>query len=164
MIRGLYSDIRIRRENKRTNVQGRALRVRNPILFHLNELFQRTENKFLVDLRNYHSFRGNVHSLEVLVGAEHLNSAVRRAVCLQALEYLLTVVQAHSGGGQRDLAVGYYTRVMPALSRVVVHNEHMIGKNVTEAELGLVGGLCLRRCCLLDLDFHFKLPSFEAGG
>ena len=49
---------------------------------------------------------------------------------------------------------------MPALARVIFHNEHMIGKDVTETELCFVNGLCLRCFSFLNFDFHCKnIPS-----
>jgi hypothetical protein len=51
---------------------------------------------------------------------------------------------------------------MPALTRSIVHNKHMVGKGFAKTQLGFVGGLCLGGSGLGDLDVqHFKtLPYF----
>ena len=39
----------------------------------------------------------------------------------------------------------------------------MVGKDLAETELRLVGGLCLRRCGACDFDFQNSVLSFSGG-
>ena len=141
---GAYAEERISRENERTDIKGSAFDMRNPVLIDLNELVKSLESVLLVDLRDNETLSGDVHSLEVLLGAEELNVAGRGSVSLHALKDLLTIVENHRGRHKLDRTIRHNACVMPALTSVVVHNEHMVGKDMTEAELGFVSGLGLR--------------------
>ena len=58
--------------------------------------------------------------------AEKLDYAVSGPVGLEALKYLLCVVQDVRAGHQLNGTVGDDTRVVPALALVVIHQEHMV--------------------------------------
>ena len=62
-------------------------------------------------------------------------------------------MQAHGGRVERNRAVGDNPRVVPALSLVIVHQEHMVGEYFAEAELAFVRRLFLR--CLGQFHFDF---------
>ena len=85
------------------------------------------------------------------------NSWIHGAVGLHALKDLLGIVEHHAGRVQNKGGVGDDARIVPALAAGIFHQEHMIGENLTEAQLGLVGGLGLEGRGFRDLDIqHFK--------
>ena len=51
--------------------------------------------------------------------------------------------------------------IVPALTLCVVHNEHMVGKDMTEAKLFTLCGLGLGSGGSFDFDIqHFEIPFF----
>lgn len=86
-------------------------------------------------MRDAHTGGGVVHTRDVLRRPEELNGALSRAVGLQALEYLLRIVQDVCAGHEFNGTIGDDTRIVPALALVVIHEEHMVGENLAEAEL-----------------------------
>ena len=100
-------------------------------------------------------------TLGVAVRAEQLHGVVSGAVGLHALKDLLCVVEHHGSGVQFKGAVGDDAGIVPALALGVIHDEHMVGELFAEAELRLIGGLCLGRSRAGDLDIqHSEFPSF----
>ena len=85
---------------------------------------------------------------------EQMNGTVSPAVGLQALKYLLCIVQHHGAGIQFQRAIWYDPRIMPALTGVVVHEEHMVRHHTAEPQFGLVLRLLLGSRCFCNLDFH----------
>ena len=95
------------------------------------------------------------------IGTEELDVTVGRLVCLESLEHLLRVVEHHSGRVEREILIGDDSRVVPALAFGVVHNEHMVGKVVAEAELVLIG-LLLRRSGFFNFNInHVVIPPLK---
>ena len=116
----------------------------------------------IVDGRDAQPVVGQVQPGHVLIGAEQNHLAVGGAVGLHALENLLAVMQAHSSRIQGQGSVGDDARVMPALALVVIHQKHVIGKNVAEAQLGGVGRFRLKRCGAFYRDFlHNTYTSYQ---
>ena len=72
-------------------------------------------------------------------------------------------MEDHAGRIQGEGLIGDNAGVMPALVRVVVHYEHVVGKDLTKAQLALVGGLGLRggRLCDFDIQHVKTLPFFR---
>ena len=126
----------------------------NPVLVDLHELLDSFNAECLIDLRNAETVVGNVHSCHVLLGTEQLYPAAFGSVSLHALKISLTVVEAHCGRLKRNRAVRNYSCIMPALTLIIVHKEHMVSENFTESQLGFISRLCLRRCCFCDFDLH----------
>ena len=65
---------------------------------------------------------------------EQANPAVKSAKCLQALEDFLPIVEHRSGGIEAEVVVWLDAAVDPALSGVIVLQEHMVGKDCAELE------------------------------
>ena len=60
----------------------------------------------------------------------------------------------HSGRGETDVVEGFHTGIVPALALGVVHDEHVIRKDLAEAQLLTLGGLFLGFGGLYDLDIQ----------
>ena len=157
----MYAQERIYCKNKRTNVQGRTLCVRNPVLFYRDEFFQALQAQFYRQFRNDQTLVRTVQTFKVLFRTEQLYTAVCTAISLQAFEYGLTIVQAHSRRAECDITIRHNHRIVPALTLIIGHYQHMIGKDMTEAQLAFVLGLFLRCLCELFLDFHIKNLFFK---
>ena len=160
---GVHAQHRVRRYDEGAQVQRGAELVRDPVRVHLDDLLQALKIDVLGDVRDAHTRRGVVHARNVLRRAEQLDDAVGRAVGLQALEYLLRVVQDVGAGHELNGAVGDYARVVPALALVVIHEEHVVRENLAEAEL--VGrGLFLGGGGSGYFNFfHFIVPSLRVS-
>ena len=132
-------------EYERTDIERGVLFCRDPVLIYLYELLDSLNDEISVKLGYAKTLAGNVHSRHVLFRAEELDLAVCASVSLHALEALLSVMKHHRSGIELEGSVRNYSCVMPALTLVIVHNEHVIGVVVAEAELCLIGfllGIC----------------------
>ena len=136
--------------------------MRNPILFHRDEFFQTLETQLLRQLRNDQTLVGTVQTLEVFVRTEQLYAAVGTAVCLQTLEYGLTVVQAHCRRAEGDVTIGHNHRIVPALTLIVGHYQHVVCEDMAEAQLALILGFFFRTSRQLFFDFHVKNLFFDS--
>ena len=148
----VHAQLRVRRNDEWAQIKARALLGRDPALLHGNDGLERLKEEVLRQLRYAHALGGVVHALYVLHRAEELHGAVSRAVGLQALEDLLGVVQDVGAGHELDGTVGDYARIVPALSFIVVHHKHVVGKNLAETQF-IRGRFLLRRC--RPSDFYF---------
>ena len=166
LLAGAYAEERVSREDERTDIQGSAVDMRNPVLVDLNELVKCLEGVLLVDLGDNQTLSGNVHSLEVLFGTEELNISGGSPVGFHALKDLLTIVEDHSRRHKFDRTVGHDSCVMPALTNVIVHDEHVVGEDMTEAQLGFVSRLLLGICRFFDSDIHdsVSFPAWSVSG
>ena len=158
----VYAQERIHCKNKRTNVQGCALCVGNPVLFHRDEFLQALETQLFRQFRNNQTLVGAVQTLEVFVRAEQLYTAVSTAISLQTLENSLTVVQAHCRRAEGNVAVRHNYRIVPALSLIIGHYQHMVSEDMTESQLALVLGFFFRTSRQLFFDFHVKNLFFDS--
>ena len=146
-------------DDEGTDVQRRAVGMGNPVAVDVHEHFQRLLGKLFVDERNAQTVVGAVETGEVLIGAEQTDFAVHAAIRLHTLKDFLAVMQTHTRRGQIERTVGDNARIVPMTVRIV-HDKHMIGENLTEAELALVCGLLLRLGGKLNFDFfHDSLHS-----
>ena len=112
------------------------------------DLYQLAYNQYLND------YNMDLSNLGVVQGAEQLDGTVSGAVSLQALKDLLRVVENHAGRIQGEGLIGDDAGVMPALVRRIVHDEHVVGENLAEAQLALVRGLGLGAGGLGDLNIQ----------
>lgn len=136
----MHSEERLRTEHERTDVERSAGRGGDPLLFQLDQFAESVENDVYVELRHAQSFRASVHADEVVAGTEHRDLALRVLVRLQPLEYALTVMQRAARGRDAEVVVGDDLGFAPAaLCRVVLHDEHVVGEVLSEAELREVG-------------------------
>ena len=73
-------------------------------------------------------------------------------------------MQAHGGGLQLNRPIGDDARIVPALSKIIVHHEHVIGKNPTKGQRIAGSRLFLRILRQFHSDFlHNGMPSFFLG-
>ncbi len=74
-------------------------------------------------------------------------------------------MQDACGGGQGDGAVGHDARIMPAVLFGIVHQEHMVGKHRTEAQLigrGQGAGMSILVTCDIHIDrLLIRLKFFQ---
>ena len=155
----MYAERLIVAEHERADIERGAGRGRRPVLLHGHKREERLHGVLLRDLRQAETLRRAVHAADVLDRAEELHLAVRTAVRLQSLENLHAVMQYGGCGMQREWTERHDACVMPAFVRAVIHDKHMIGKHLAEAEraaIRLFGGM--RRLC--NLDFHTRAPRF----
>lgn len=122
--------------------------------FHFHDGLHGLDEILHGDLRDAQTLLGVVHAAGVAVRAEQLDLAVSGTVGLHALEALLSVVEYHGGGVQLQRTIGDDPGIMPALTGIVIHDEHVIGKYLSETQLTLVGGFGLGRGSLGDLDIQ----------
>ena len=82
---------------------------------------------------------GVVQAAGVVGQAEQADLAVAATERLQAVEDRLAVVQDAAGGVQGEWPVRLDAWVMPALPGLVVHQEHVVGEDLSECQR-LIGG------------------------
>ena len=100
--------------------------MRDPVRVNRDDSLERLKIKVLGDVRDAHTRRRVVHAGDIFRRAEELDNALCRSVGLQALKYLLRIVQNVGAGHELDGPIGHHARVMPALALVVIHKEHMV--------------------------------------
>ena len=148
----------VRGDHEGTDVQGSAVGVGDPVLVDFHQSLDGLDKVLNGDLGNAQTVGRILHSLRVAVGAEELNGVVSGAVGLHAFEDLLGIVEHHACGVQLKGSVGNDAGVVPAFAIGVVHQEHVVAEELTEAQLALIGGLCLGSGGFDDLDIqHNKL-------
>ena len=90
------------------------------------------------DSRDTQALGAAVEAAQIVHRAEQLDISLRIAVSLHSLENGLAIMQHHGSGIQRKIAVGNNAGVMPALALRIVHDEHMVGKDLAKTELGFI--------------------------
>ena len=135
----MHAQLHVRGDDGRADVQRRAGRGRDPVLFDFQQFKQPVEDDFFVDERDAHALGGAVHALEVLLGAEHADFALIVLERLQPLEDALRIVEHRRGEVERDRAVRLDDRFFP-LAVLILHRQHIVGEDLAEPELALVDG------------------------
>ena len=145
-------------EDERPDIHRSARRGGNPVAIRLNHSLDRREEQVSRQLRDAHALIRAGHTLDVHVRPENLDAAVRRAVGLHALKHHLCVVQHAGRRLDEERLVRYNAPVVPALSFVIVHDEHVVGEVFRKAQLRLVGrtGLGVRSPYHREVVFHFS--------
>ena len=162
-LRDIHPQEGLRGNDKGADVQGGAGGRGNPVLVHGDNGLHRLDVVLLRNPGDAEAVVGVVGPLGIHVRAEKVVGPIIPLVGLQALEYLLRVVQDVGAGHEFNGTVGDDARVVPALALVVIHEEHMVGENLAEAELvgrGLFfggGGPCYFNF------FHFIVPSLNVS-
>ena len=156
---GANAQMRLGRDDERTDVKAGALCVRYPVLIKLDDRLDRLDEILYRQARQAHTMVGVDHALCVLVGAEQLDGAVRGAVSLQTLKGLHCVMENHRCGIELERLIRYDAGVVPALFLIVVDDQHMIGIMNTETEIALVR-LSLRSSGTLFCDLQHGLSLF----
>ena len=144
------------------DIQGGTIGVGHPVAVHIHQSLNGLNVILHGDLRDAQTVGRILEALCVALRAEQLHGVVRGAVSLHALKDLLCVVEHDSGRVQRERSIGDDAGIVPALALGIVHNEHMVGELLAEAELRLVLRLLLRMGSPGDLDIqHDKFSLFS---
>ena len=141
---GVHAQHHVGGDHRRTDVKRSPRRGGNPVRIGLDEGQQTRHGLLHVDLRHAHTGGGAIHAGKVVTRTEQLQTAILAAVALHALENLLRVMEDRAGRVHHERTIGYHTGVMPATAKLIVHNEHVIGKNLAKPELGFILRLFLR--------------------
>ena len=161
MLGSVHAQTHIIGKDEGTDVQGSAVGVGHPVAVHIHQSLNGLNVVLYRDLGDAQTVGRILKTLGVAVRAEQLHGVIGGAVGLHALKDLLCVVEHHGSGVQFKGAVGNDAGIVPALALGVIHDEHMVGELFAEAELRLIGGLCLGRSRAGDLDIqHSEFPSF----
>ena len=156
---GLYAQYRLSGDGKGTNVQT-GVRLRGyPVLLHFYQSADRFYKVLHRDFRNAQTVMGRGQARTVFVRAEQLYLALGGSVCLQTLKALLCIVEHQCGGIQYQRLIGDNAGVMPALALVIIHDEHMVRKDMAEAQSA--GGFFFRCFGQLILDFQCTYLLFN---
>lgn len=154
--RGLHPERLLGANHKWTQVQRRfPASFGDPVLINRHQLLQRLDEQILRQLRHCQAMRGMGKTRRILLGAERRDRAVVVAVCLQAFEDRLPVVEDVSRRVQRDRPVRADLRVMPAVGLVPVDGDHVVSKLLPE---GWVCEHCIALfvSCLVRIRDNFK--------
>ena len=156
---------RFRGDHRRPDIGGGAAAAGDPVPVQQDQFGECLEEELFVDLGHAETFRRDVHPPDVVHGPEKEDGPVFAAVGLQPLEDLLGIVEDHRRGIQLERPVGFDQGIVPALARVVRHGEQMIAEDLSEAQLRLIGGLCLPLFGrgLNDFDIHCLLLKRAPG-
>ena len=148
---GVDSQTGIGGDHKGADIEGSARLVGHPVGVHLHQSLDRLYEQLLGDRRNAQAVTGVGHTPGVVGGPEELYAAVGSPIGLQPFKDLLGIVEHHGGGVQHKGAIGNDAGVVPALSGVIVEQEHVIGKNLAKPQSFGVG-LFLELGGALDFD------------
>ena len=132
-------------DDEGADVQARARLGGDPVLVDGHDLLDRLHEVLLGDFGDAQPVVGFIRPLGVHVRPEQVGLAVRAAIGLQALEHRLPIVEHHGRGVQRYLLIGHDAGVVPALALGVIHDKHVVGEDVAEAQLLARGRLRLGR-------------------
>ena len=126
------------------DVEGGAALAGHPVALQAHQGLDALQGGLLRELGDAHALAGLIHPADVVHGPEELHAALGAAVGLHTLKDLLGVVEDHGGGLKAQGGVGHDAAVMPALSGLVIHQEHMVGEGLAEDQ-GFGVGLGLER-------------------
>ena len=112
----------------------------DPVLFHFHQGAHGLDEVLHGDAGDAQPAMGVVQTPGVAVRAEQLYLVIRGAVRLQTLKALLSVVKHRGRGVQGNRSVGDDSGIVPALTFVIVHDEHMIRKDLSKAQRTGVSG------------------------
>lgn len=132
----------------------------HPVTVHVHQGLNSLDVVLHGDLGDAQTVGRILEALCVAVRAEQLHGVVSSAVSLHALKDLLSIVEHDGSRVQLKGAVGDDAGVVPAFALGVVHDEHMVGELLAEAQIVLVR-LLLGSSGTGDLDIqHSEFPSF----
>ena len=146
-VRGVNAQHHIRRDHRRADIQRSARRARHPIRIDLQQRGQTRQRLLHVDLRHAHALGRAIHALKVVARTEEIQTAVLAAIALHAFKDFLRIVEHGAGRIHHKRAIGHHTGIMPAASLFIIHDEHMIGKDLAKAEFGFILRLFFRIGC-----------------
>ena len=122
------------------DIQGGTLRIGNPVLFHFHQGFYSLDKVLHRNIGDAQPVMGVVQAAGIAVRTEQLYLVIRGTVRLQPLKALLCVMKDRSGGVQGNGSVRNNPGIMPSLTFVIVHDEHMIRKNLSKSQRTGIGG------------------------
>lgn len=149
----MHPHVGIHRDDKRPDIESRALPRGDPVLVDLHQLFDSLHSERLVDQRDTETVVGQIEPRHVFLRPEQYDPSLRRAVGLHAFEDLLAVVQAHGGRIEGERAVGNDPGIVPALSLIVIHQKHVVGEDGAKPQLVGGGRFRLRGFGFFHADF-----------
>ena len=133
----------------------------HPIAFHIHQCFHGLDKVFHWDARHAHTVVGALHPFRVLFRPEQQNGIVRRAIGFHTLKTFLCIMKNHSRRVHGKGLIRNNAGVMPAIFRIIVHLEHVIGKDLAKTEMRFIGGFCLRRFCAFNSDIQHGNSLFS---
>ena len=143
-------------DHEGADIQGSAIGVGHPVLIHLYQRLDGLHKVLHGDIGHTHTVSGVIAALGVAVRAEELNLAFCGTICLQTFEDLLGVVEHYRSRIHLEGLMGNDSGVMPAIVRIIVHDKHMVGKFLAEAQFALISRLCLRGLSQFNTDIQHK--------
>lgn len=123
----MYADRCLCRKHERTDVQRSAFLRRNPVLFTGNQLCDCLNEILFRYLRHAQTPIGIGKTAGIHLRAKQQDAVILCAVGLQSLKCLLRIMQDHGCRIHRDRSKWNDAGIVPALSSVPVHDEHVIG-------------------------------------
>ncbi len=159
---GADTQMRLRCNDERTDVQRCARLRRNPVLLNLDKRLDCLNEILDRQRRQAHAVVGVDHALRVAVRTEQLHTAVRPAIRLQTFERLHCVVQNHSCRINGERLIRYNACIMPADSLGVVDDEHIVRIVNAESQMFRIRFFLFFRCRRHFDVKHFLFHSFPA--
>ena len=166
MVGRMHAQSGVQTDHEGTDIQGGVLLIGDPVLLQLDQLHDTGQSQLVGDIGHTQTVSGVVQTLDIAVGTEQLDGAVGGAVSLHALENFLAVMQDLGSGVDLQRTVGDDAGIVPALTLVIVHDEHMIGHVLAEYQSGSFGLFLqsggtgdldlLHSECLLIIDSYSK--------
>ena len=156
---GGYAQMIVGSDHRGADVEGGALLMGGPFLVHVQKRQQRFKAVLHRKRRHAHALSAAGKAFKIGAGAEEVEAALRRAVALEALKDLLSIVQHLAGRVQRKVAVRHDAGVVPALAVGVVDHKHMVGEDVAKAQLALIGRLVFQIPGQIHLYVHTASSS-----
>ena len=155
-VNAVKPQLRIGAVQERTDVQRGAGIRGDPALVNLHQRLDGLHKVLHGDIGHTHTVSGVIAALGVAVRAEELNLAFCGTICLQTFEDLLGVVEHYRSRIHLEGLIGNDSGVMPAIVRIIVHDKHMVGKFLAEAQFALISRLCLRGLSQFNTDIQHK--------
>lgn len=123
-----------------TDVEGCSPSLGDPVPVQEHQFFDGIQKQVRVHRGHAHPLGRAVHPFDVCRRPEKVDLAVLPPVGFQPFENFLAVMEAHGGGIELDRAIWLDQGIIPAAVRMVFHIEEMVGDDLSEPQLGFVGG------------------------
>ena len=149
-VSGMHAEHGIGRYHRGTDIKRGAGLGGDPVLVYHYKLFEVFDGFLDVQSGHAKSCRGTVHASEIVIGTEHSYFAVLVLVRFQTFEDPLSVMQYAGRRIESERLIRHYFGFQP-FAVLIVHDEHMVGKILSETELRIIG---LSLFLLRESDFH----------
>lgn len=134
----MHAQAHIRGDDGRPHIQRGAFCMRRPALFDGQQRPEPFQAGLLVQLRNAHARSRTVHAAEIVHGPEQPQRAACIPIALEALKDCLAVMEHHARRIHGKRSIRHDAHVVPAMLRVIIHDQHMVGKDFSKPQFGLV--------------------------